>query len=814
MTVSASLAATLPILLLLAGGAGYFALLPTSKNADFSVKNIGGMFACGIVVWSACATIGYLFSLKLSEILIIYALASLSLFLAAFRFNRKIALSPPNLSSIVLFFAAFLVFLFLILVGAHDNYSSDASIHLAYIQRALRLPEISLDLFQLTPTVKSPLLSGAYAYNVIHLLYAASAVISGFDPTQTWIFTAAYVSIVFIFTMVFAGTQVANHRNVSALIPLALLIYWGWVDNPTRTFSYPAIFGQILYIAYAGFLAHYTRCAERSSALEITLAAISGALLLTHPQWWLYAGITAICASAYAMLLTGARFTRCLYVVLLFIMGSAPIIIMKWGIYDQSRGLLPNFFDDRYANIIYSVWGMRSFNPISILNWYDWLFLFASVSVIAKILWRRVKKREVKFSGSGFAAAMLISFFVILLVPPLTSIAIHFVTANIVLRILTYAVPIWGVFLLSILVSTLFKKHWASVIERLGTKLSDFLVASTIVAAAICLPVSIFFLESSGFNYTKLRELDKRHESIYGPSIKTVNNSRLRGLLDAIPASATVLSDMSKLAPLYRGAQSVGPIKTHSGAELQLKKKIDRLFDAETDYETERLIMEELNPDFVLLSPINSNMSWMRNWDERPEFKLLSDVTDPSLGFGNNRYILYAYETGHITGNAAKKQNNEKIESPDCSSGSIKIPYEILTDMVPAGARRAASDLSVAFDGDDGETVTWMLRAHSWFFLGLKLPYDEYELAEVSLRMNNATSSYNSRLSDIAFFGKDVSGYWRLIEHIKPSGYREIGAQSWAVPICALDLTDIRIAFRAKARVSVAEVALLGKKLR
>lgn len=612
MDFGAILGAALVVLLPLLGGSGIARLIPQGKGLSSSAIGVGEVFSYGLVVWSICSSLGYLFSLTLYQLLVLFGCLSLSiLFYSNSRTSRKWGSSVDSTFGVT-FTVASILFVSLIAVGAYDGYSSDSCIHLSYIQRALHLPELSLDVFQLTPEIDSPLLQGAYSYNSVHVLYAACSAISGMDPTAIWVFAAAYILVMFLYTGVSACQRITGCKYVSLVFLVLLLLFWGWIANPTRTFSYPNILGQLLYTTYISLLFFYLRSAFITKAFCVFFCAASGSLLLVHPQWWLYALMTIVALSGYVFLIRTVRYEVAFKLLTIFALGSVTVVLLKWGAYGASQEQLSSFFDQRYAKVTYHVWGMLGFKPLSVLRWYHYIFLAPSLFLVARLFCKRIAGQKLTFHGRDAVAVLLVAFFSIVLFPPFTTLVTELATANFVKRILSYLVSWWGLVLVSILIvdsyNFLLKNRKCKGFRQINSRYQYVVLFTAFIVLAYCL----VFTDSSKMNVSSQLERENSLVSIYGPNIRRINASNLKALLDKIPRDAVVLSDMPKLAPMYRGAQSLGPVKNHSVAENDLQTKIDRLFTMETTSNEVNSLLSELNPDYILLSPKNINIAWMR----------------------------------------------------------------------------------------------------------------------------------------------------------------------------------------------------------
>lgn len=196
---------------------------------------------------------------------------------------------------------------------------------------------------------------------------------------------------------------------------------------------------------------------------------------------------------------------------------------------------------------------------------------------------------------------------------------------------------------------------------------------------------------------------------------------------------------------------------------------------------------------------------------------LISEIDDLSLGFLNNRYILFKYNGGHIDSHSKTTLSGGVIE---CSiepmsnqNGMIPIPYVFSSDIVPNERGKGGLPLSDGiFDKATG-TTSWILPASNWFYINLNFAYEQYDIHKIELTVNNLTKSYNASLRELAFYGRNRNGEWQLLKYIKYDKRKNIGVHTWNVFVNSCDVMDIRIAFRGKGRISLAELTLLGKSM-
>ena len=136
---------------------------------------------------------------------------------------------------------------------------------------------------------------------------------------------------------------------------------------------------------------------------------------------------------------------------------------------------------------------------------------------------------------------------------------------------------------------------------------------------------------------------DRVYAQLYGPTLtQTMRSPVLRDLLSQIPPRSRVLTDNPNWLVAFRDVYVVNSVQGETRQGRFINKMVAPVFELESSQAEvlRRLRALPYPPEYVLLSPRVSNLSWMK-YDHAVPFKKLAEVTAPETTYFTNTFVLY-----------------------------------------------------------------------------------------------------------------------------------------------------------------------------
>jgi hypothetical protein len=817
VNINLFLALSLLFILPTAWGALGYTTITQKKISDTFLGCVVKGWSLGILGWSLFCLVAFYFNSTIWALGGAYVAAGLCFFKLSYvkyRVYDDIYLSRLKENFGLLFVLLVLGFSGFI-IGSYQDMSADTIDHIAFVQRAISLPFLSLDIYTLSSTDKLNLLVANYAYNSIHILYAFISALVNIDPIIFFFHAVAVMLPLFFLACLYVCQSFFKDNRLILFHSILILIFFAFFFNVARTTTYPNIFGFIISVVILSTCLkkiEFTSISNCQNKEVYFWCSVSSCLLFVHPQWWFYTGMGLFFFSIKILMLNHKK-PYCKMVAMsaaLLFLFSLPFALIKYAAYSSVVDDLGAILAGRYINDFYDFYGFNGYSPKNVFSWVDVTLLVICLSFV---LFFSINKKNICndfYKNYCFSVVIFFGALILLLFPPFFHLLSEFVTINLMVRLKPYFIDFWVficcVLLLSFAVnSTFFRRFLAVINDKISLSARCFIVSTAFFGFLF----TLLFFESSYLSIKRWVKSDKNYETIYGPLLSSVSGSNLKGLLDVIPSDAKVLSDLPGVVNLM-GIEVVYPFLSFTEYDKQVQRDVATVLDVSTSENEFVSLLSKYNPDFVLISPRNSNVGWMK-LDSYSSLNKKSQIYHKEANYFNKQWVLYEVDKTLLS----QKVNNyipqvkRVYESPlvdndsRCFLPGSAITYNSDIDKTGWAGSDELLDLSWVSTSD---SVLWLVKRLGWFYLEFKLSESRY-VDDLDLIINNFSSSYNG-LSEIRMYIGTDDNQWILNNTYKMEPY--VGVKNFTFNVSA-NIVKIRLALKGKGNITLSEVRFLSK---
>lgn len=339
---------------------------------------------------------------------------------------------------------------------------------------------------------------------------------------------------------------------------------------------------------------------------------------------------------------------------------------------------------------------------------------------------------------------------------------------------------------------------------------------SSLIVALAPLPLVLVLLLAPGSYLSPWRYWgsDQFYSQYYGPTLtQTVRSEALGRLFNQIPKGSIVMTDgpaSRNLILAFRDVKISGDVHGYLSAGRRINSFIAPVFCIETPMDDVLKRILELSPDYLILSPRSSHLSWVR-YDHYPEvFNKVFDETISGITYFNDRYVVYRVQLSNIESSlqsmiAEASESIAVTEVGACSMQRVKAPY--LHEILPEGWVASENRLN---DGDWctlGASLTWTFLRGTWFYIEFDLQYIH---CVEKLVVRTCESSSSCQLHDLAVFtSTDGCSYQEAgslaFSNLDADGEVE---HSWVFENIGADARYVRVAVHSGKKTTIGEVEI------
>ena len=245
--------------------------------------------------------------------------------------------------------------------------------------------------------------------------------------------------------------------------------------------------------------------------------------------------------------------------------------------------------------------------------------------------------------------------------------------------------------------------------------------------------------------------------------------------------------------------------------ELQQGREINAhfapVFDFDTPIQKVLLLLQEVPypPEYLLLTPYRSALSWMK-YDRYPEiFEKVFDEVAPEITYFNHRFVLYHLHLNQEV--SLTEQRIPEVAAPVEVTACGQRLYPSYHSMPsPDGWGRQGNELYDGSRTQPDHALLWVVLRPAWFYVEFSSASSPVYVQQIKIYSYRFTSS--SHLIEVVLFAQQGT-------HYIPLGYIQLPAfpsspeRELVFPVNRF-LSNWRLAFFAQGPVSLDEVEIIG----
>ena len=307
---------------------------------------------------------------------------------------------------------------------------------------------------------------------------------------------------------------------------------------------------------------------------------------------------------------------------------------------------------------------------------------------------------------------------------------------------------------------------------------------------------------------------DQFYAQYYGPTLtQTTQSEALGRMFDQIIEGSVVVTDgheSRNLILAFRDVKISGDVHGLVSEGRRINNFIAPVFGRETPVADVLKRILELSPDYLILSPRSSHLSWMR-YDHYPEvFNKVFDETISGISYYNNRYVIYKVQLSQVerlleSMTVPVSDSATVVDAETCPMQRIKVPY--LHELSPEGWVAAEDKLSDDEWCTPDASLTWAFLRDTWFYIEFNLQ-DIHRVEKLVVRNCHPSSSY--QLHGLAVFAStDGSSYQEVgsVAFSDLDAHGE-GEHSWVFEDIGADARYVRVAVYSGKKATIGEVEI------
>lgn len=806
-------------------------------------------WAVGVSLWGWCAWLGFVLKLPLAVAGIVFIIAAAVAIVLTIKTPAGPADHPHERSDLWLLIIFVIVAIAFGFVGAYQEPPSDSFRHLGFIRRLQHQPVMSSTAYEVSRGAELRVSNGNYVYNTIHAGFAAIGLSTSVDAPEFWQRTP-FVLIPLSLAMFWRVARMFGGSTAAALTAMSgwMLIWASW-GNSLRGSPYPRNIAWIVYGALVLLLWLDRRDGNRGRLRFWVIAAMLAILFSFHVQIGVFGFLTAGALMLTEWIFRGRSALRYLGLLLAGIALALPVLLPVFDYYRQGTG--GEAIAD--ANVI---------NPL-IVKLGDWVLfnpgaltpaMAAGILLAIGFAIRALRRRSEAEPATLFMSIVIIGTAAAAFLPPVATLVAKFGAPLLLVR-LAELIRFWAVPLAAVTLVTWWRTRSAP-LTRIPWKTAaaavalaalaiepvlhlkfirePWLVAAiALVIAIICLIIlpallrrpiakrlaeptlaglaallliAVLVLPQSKLSPAFQLARDAGLRTYCGPDIDTVRASpALRTMLSHIGEGDVVIADGAhdEVVLVYTDCLIAGPLKNVNGMENKAARAEKTVLEARASSAEVLAALETLEADYLLLSPFNASLAWMR-FDNMPRaFEPVFRSRISRLPMYQGDYRLYRIHRQWLR---VALNTDRTLDLPAGGGSGQALKPRIFMNPEPAASRDRAR--KVLQDGDLASFAAWRLPASPvWAYLDLQMRQPRQL---TGFAVHRAPSGKPPQ--GLALYVRDPGKRWRRVA-LSAEGFTGDNTV-WRIDLTGIESHRLRLAFEGSGLVTLGDIELTAEHLR